>query len=64
VSRKPAINKPRTLILLGKKVAKSLKAKLEKYRDKTGKMFGYANLEEGEWLAINKSGEKPILRLK
>ncbi len=42
---------------IGKKVAKSLKSKLERYKEKTGKAFGFANLEEGEWLAINKSGE-------
>ena len=44
---------------LGKKVAKSLKQKLERYKDRTGKPFGFANMEEGEWLAIHKSGEKP-----
>jgi hypothetical protein len=48
-----------TALKIGKKVAKSLKTKLERYRDKTGKAFGYANLDEGEWLAISKSGEKP-----
>ena len=48
-----------TALKIGKKVAKSLKAKLEKYREKTGKVFGFANLEEGEWLSINKSGESP-----
>jgi hypothetical protein len=46
-----------TPLKIGKKVAKSLKTKLERYKEKTGKVFGFANLEEGEWLAINKSGE-------
>ncbi len=48
-----------TALKLGKKVAKSLKQKLERYKDRTGKSFGFANLEEGEWLAIHKSGERP-----
>ena len=50
-----------TLIALkiGKKVAKALKTRTERHREKTGKSFGFANLEEGEWLAISKSGERP-----
>lgn len=48
-----------TTLKIGKKVAKSLKQKLERYKERTGKSFGFANLEEGEWLAINKSGERP-----
>lgn len=47
------------VLKIGKKVAKSLKQKLERYKDRTGKLFGYANLEEGEWVAISKSGDHP-----
>jgi hypothetical protein len=44
---------------IGKKVAKALKQKLERYKERTGKMFGFANLEEGEWVAISKTGDHP-----
>jgi len=47
------------VLKIGKKVAKSLKQKLERYKDRSGKLFGYANLEEGEWVAISKSGDHP-----
>lgn len=47
------------VLKIGKKVAKSLKQKLERYKDRTGKVFGFANLEEGEWVAISKSGDHP-----
>jgi len=48
-----------TALKIGKKVAKSLKQKLERHKDRTGKAFGFANLEEGEWVAISKSGDHP-----
>lgn len=49
-----------TALKIGKKVAKSLKTKLERYKDKTGAAFGFANIDDaGQWLAINKSGESP-----
>lgn len=47
------------VLKIGKKVAKSLKQKLERFKDRSGKAFGYANLEEGEWTAISKSGDHP-----
>jgi hypothetical protein len=47
------------VLKIGKKVAKSLKQKLERHKDRSGKLFGYANLEEGEWVAISKSGDHP-----
>jgi hypothetical protein len=47
------------VLKIGKKVAKSLKQKLEKYKERTGKLFGFANLEEGIWTAISKSGDHP-----
>ena len=49
-----------TCLKIGKKVAKSLKNKVERYKEKTGAAFGYANIEDkGQWLAIHKSGEHP-----
>ena len=49
-----------TALKIGKKVAKSLKTKLERYKDKTAAAFGYANIEDkGQWLAIHKTGEYP-----
>lgn len=47
------------VLKIGKKVAKSLQQKLVRYKDRTGKAFGFANLEEGEWVAISKSGDHP-----
>jgi hypothetical protein len=48
-----------TALKIGKKVAKSLKSKLEKYKKRHGKAFGFANLDEGEWVAISKEGDHP-----
>lgn len=47
------------VLKIGKKVAKALKTKLERYKDRSGKAFGFANLEEGEWVSIAKSGDHP-----
>ena len=48
-----------TVLKIGKKVAKSLMSKNERYKQRTGKAFGFANLEEGEWVAISKEGDHP-----
>lgn len=48
-----------TVLKIGKKVAKALKSKLEKYKARHGKPFGFANPEHGEWCAIEKEGEHP-----
>ena len=47
------------VLKIGKKVAKSLAQKLTRYKERTSKAFGFANLEEGEWVSIAKSGDHP-----